>query len=172
MSPIETNAIAVLSTMAESGVEELTYAQVIEQTRLSEKDFNKAIDYLLQLRYVHPNIGSVELTIDGEMKYHELKQANSLKDNKAIADSQSARVPRPSAIQILNRRLRDEYGSKDSKVEQERVSDPARVFVVYGRNDKARKALFMFLRAIGLNPTEWSEWVHSTGQGSPYWGKY
>jgi predicted nucleotide-binding protein len=31
--------------------------------------------------------------------------------------------------------------------------------------------LFLFLRAIGLKPTEWSEWVHSTGQGSPYVGE-
>lgn len=170
MSPIEINAFAVLSRVAESGVEELTYAQVIEQTRLNEKDFNRAIDYLLQLRYIHPNIGSVELTIDGEMKYHELKQSTSLKDMKTIADSQRAKIRRPSAVQTLNQRHREAYGSKNSKVEQERVLDPAIVFVAHGRNEKARQALFMFLRAIGMKPREFSEWVVSTGQGSPYEG--
>ena len=42
------------------------------------------------------------------------------------------------------------------------------VFVVHGRNDEARDALFDFLRAIDLHPLEWSEAVQSTGKPSPY----
>ena len=44
------------------------------------------------------------------------------------------------------------------------------VFVVHGRNEPAREALFIFLRAIGLNPLEWSEVTKYTRQGSPYIG--
>jgi predicted nucleotide-binding protein len=46
-----------------------------------------------------------------------------------------------------------------------------RVFVVHGRNDHARTAMFTFLRAIGLAPIEWSEAIAMTGQGSPYIGQ-
>ena len=46
-----------------------------------------------------------------------------------------------------------------------------RVFVVHGRNDAARSAMFAFLRSIGLRPIEWSEAVHMTGEGSPYIGQ-
>src|SRR5215468_9339290 len=50
-------------------------------------------------------------------------------------------------------------------------SDRARkVFVVHGRNRKARTAMFTFLRAIGLAPIEWSEAVKLTGEASPYIG--
>jgi predicted nucleotide-binding protein len=49
--------------------------------------------------------------------------------------------------------------------------DKRKVFVVYGRNEKARKALFAFLRALGLDPKEWSQWVNATRQGSPYTGE-
>ena len=51
-----------------------------------------------------------------------------------------------------------------------RAKDTRKVFVVHGRNEKARKALFDFLRSIDLHPQEWSEWVHETGHGSPYVG--
>jgi len=46
-----------------------------------------------------------------------------------------------------------------------------RVFVVHGRNGAARSAMFAFLRAIGLDPVEWSEAVKMSGEGSPYIGQ-
>jgi predicted nucleotide-binding protein len=48
--------------------------------------------------------------------------------------------------------------------------DPRKVFVIHGRNDAARRALFEFLRALGLYPIEWSQASRMTGQGSPYIG--
>ncbi len=48
--------------------------------------------------------------------------------------------------------------------------DPRKVFVIHGRNEPARKGLFAFRRAIGLEPIEWSEAITMTGQGSPYIG--
>ena len=49
--------------------------------------------------------------------------------------------------------------------------DPKRVFVIHGRNDAARREMFTFLRAIGLNPIEWSRALASTGSASPYIGE-
>lgn len=48
--------------------------------------------------------------------------------------------------------------------------DPRRVFVVHGRNLAARDAMFSFLRAVGLQPIEWSQAVAMTGEASPYVG--
>jgi predicted nucleotide-binding protein len=45
---------------------------------------------------------------------------------------------------------------------------PSKVFVVYGRNKKARDAMYAFLRAIDLEPLEWKEAVTLTGGGSPF----
>lgn len=44
------------------------------------------------------------------------------------------------------------------------------VFVVHGRNERARRALFEFLRALSLKPIEWTQAIKKTGQGSPYVG--
>lgn len=48
--------------------------------------------------------------------------------------------------------------------------DARKVFVIHGRNERARKGLFDFLRSMGLDPIEWSEAITMTGQGSPYIG--
>lgn len=44
------------------------------------------------------------------------------------------------------------------------------VFVVHGRNLKARDAMFEFLHALDLHPIEWSEAVAATKTGTPYIG--
>ena len=44
-------------------------------------------------------------------------------------------------------------------------------FVVHGRNEAARKAMFEFLIALDLHPLEWSESVTDTGKASPYIGE-
>ncbi len=49
--------------------------------------------------------------------------------------------------------------------------DPRNVFVVHGRNDALRRAMFEFLRSIGLNPIEWSVAVAMTESGAPYVGE-
>ena len=50
------------------------------------------------------------------------------------------------------------------------IQGPRVVFVVHGRNSRARDAMFTFLRSIGLYPLEWSEAVRATGETSPYIG--
>jgi hypothetical protein len=45
------------------------------------------------------------------------------------------------------------------------------VFVVHGRNLKARDAMFAFLRSLDLKPMEWNQAVGLTGIASPYIGQ-
>ncbi len=49
--------------------------------------------------------------------------------------------------------------------------DPRDLFVVHGRNGRARDALFPFLRAIGLRPLEWDEAIRATRKPTPYIGE-
>ncbi len=53
----------------------------------------------------------------------------------------------------------------------EMAIDSSKVFVVHGRNETARQALFAFLRTIGIHPLEWSEIIAETGKASPYIGE-
>jgi predicted nucleotide-binding protein len=45
------------------------------------------------------------------------------------------------------------------------------VFVVHGRNENVRVAMFTFLRSIGLEPLEWTEIVEATKDAAPFVGE-
>ena len=48
--------------------------------------------------------------------------------------------------------------------------DSKKVFVVYGRNERFRREMFTFLRAVGLDPMEWGQVLRSTQESTPYIG--
>jgi predicted nucleotide-binding protein len=65
-----------------------------------------------------------------------------------------------------------ERSAKRGKSPMEKtVPDSRKVFVVHGRNDGARRAIFAFLRALGVHPLEWNDAVALTKKGSPYIGE-
>jgi predicted nucleotide-binding protein len=43
-----------------------------------------------------------------------------------------------------------------------------KVWVVYGRDEKRRDAVFTFLRSVGLRPIEWTSALAATKKGSPH----
>ncbi|MGA8836244.1 MAG: nucleotide-binding protein [Candidatus Sulfotelmatobacter sp.] len=48
------------------------------------------------------------------------------------------------------------------------VTTGNKVWVVYGRDEKRRDAVFTFLRALNLNPIEWTSALAATKKGSPH----
>jgi predicted nucleotide-binding protein len=50
------------------------------------------------------------------------------------------------------------------------ATNPKLVMVIYGHDEEANNALFDWLRAIGLEPQEWSQVIGATGNASPYIG--
>ena len=50
-------------------------------------------------------------------------------------------------------------------------TDPRKVFVIYGRHDRAKEEVFAFLRMIGLLPIPWGEAVRLTKSNAPFIGK-
>lgn len=49
--------------------------------------------------------------------------------------------------------------------------DGNQVFVVHGRNERVRKALYDFLRSVSVQPIEWNKALALTKKGSPYVGE-
>ena len=70
----------------------------------------------------------------------------------------------PRILQLLAKALVTTEKNRVERTER----NPRRVFVVHGRNEVLRRAMFTFLRSISLEPIEWSEAVKWTGSGSPH----
>ena len=51
------------------------------------------------------------------------------------------------------------------------IATKRKVMVIYGHDDEANRALFSWLRAIGLELMEWSQLVQLSGNASPYVGE-
>ena len=56
-------------------------------------------------------------------------------------------------------------------MKESQALNKSRVFVIHGRDEGMRRALFDYLRAIDLKPIEWSEAVALTGKPTPYVGE-
>jgi predicted nucleotide-binding protein len=83
-----------------------------------------------------------------------------------------ARQDRDIRLGRLMLRPKDSPSQPTSDVDEPAFAENRRsVFVVHGRNQAARLAMFRFLRAIGLEPMEWSEAVAITGSATPYPGE-
>jgi predicted nucleotide-binding protein len=82
-----------------------------------------------------------------------------------------------SSIQSLKSKLTDAIDDINSRLATASTptpmsyygssADARHVFVVYGRNSAFRKAMFEFLRAIGLQPMEWGQILRTAQNASP-----
>ena len=83
---------------------------------------------------------------------------------KARASRGIEMLKREHALQLIQQ-------EKDVYLPNSEAKDKRKVWVVHGRNLKARDAMFIFLRSIGLEPMEWGEALALTGKGTPYTGE-
>ncbi len=148
----------------------------------------------VQKRFVLPRQQGDPITINGRtFDLSEIKQiaiAKSLEKSATLIDRierKRAANPYPSfgldswgiieeAEDITNQLISGPPGqgiTSDAKDggEARPPTDTRRVFVVHGRNERAREAIFTFLRSIGLEPLEWSHAVLETKKTAPYVGE-
>jgi len=85
-------------------------------------------------------------------------------DLKAHARREIEMLKREHALRMIHKEEEVHLPNAEAK-------DKRKVWVVHGRNLKARDAMFIFLRSIGLEPMEWGEALALTGKGTPYTGE-
>ena len=66
---------------------------------------------------------------------------------------------------------RPQYPQANQGDDNPKDIDKREVFIIHGRNETARIAIWNFLKAIGLEPIPWEAAVRATGAGSPYIGQ-
>ncbi len=61
--------------------------------------------------------------------------------------------------------------NSERNLEDKKMPDPRKVFVVHGRDSRLKDDFFSFLRTLGLQPIDWSEALRLTGKATPYIGE-
>lgn len=115
---------------------------IFESLDLSNEDFEVADLYLLQQKYVDGTMGGM----DGS-RYLQSSGVNFYENNSSLLNV------------------------TPSKQGNESMPDSKKVFVVHGRDRRLRDDFFAFLRALDLDPIEWSEALKLTGKATPYIGE-
>ena len=84
--------------------------------------------------------------------------------------------PDQSEFPVFYAEIEIEYKSRtgpkaNSKSQTSSAAAGNKVFVIHGRDERLRQAMFAFLRCVGLQPIEWVEAVALTGKSAPYVGE-
>jgi predicted nucleotide-binding protein len=76
-----------------------------------------------------------------------------------------------SAVKSVQLLTPDDVTDPASPLDHADTETKNTVFVVYGRNDLARAAMFEFLTSLELEPLGWDQLLAATGEASPYVGE-
>ena len=149
-----------------------------QESDLPESDFRS---------FATATLATVERIAGRDSEYHHSLPLVDISDPLAVPGYNNTKIPAmigalkslrqavdKGLLTSLESRLRASIHNDLQRAKENEATmatDKRKVFVVYGRNNVARNAMFTFLRAIGLHPLEWSEIVKETGEASPYVGE-
>lgn len=132
--------------------------RLVERLGITKARVYARIQHIQNQTFLDRHIAALKLAADegiGIQKYATPEEMRQLRG--AVHTENGAGKPMPgiaSGGEALPTPRRDAKGKKPLKTS--RAKDNT-VFVVHGRNEPLRKSMFDFLRALGLNPREWSQ---------------
>jgi predicted nucleotide-binding protein len=144
-SKIVTNAVKILGYLIDNdamAARGIKLQQIFDTMGLPEKEFDSADTYLLQQKYVDGTMGGM-----AGSRWLTPGGVDYYEENKHIVEGPPQ-----------NKRAKN-------------MPEAKKVFVVHGRDSRLRDDLFSFLRALNLQPIEWSEALKLTGKATPYIGE-
>jgi predicted nucleotide-binding protein len=139
---------------------------------LSQSRVYALIDQKMRELSLPRDVAAIALASDRGISIARFANAAQLAEiRQARAGSAAGAVTTPPVVVAPARRPPSRTAKGSRKTPQRRTRRPAdSVFVVHGRNIRARNELFRFLRALHLQPLEWNQAIAMTGEPSPYVG--
>lgn len=140
------NAVKILNYLIEkdamAGVD-INVKDIYDSVSLPKKEFDSADTYLLQQKYIEGTMGGMD----------------------------GSRWLTGDGVEFYETNISELESIPSDNSEGKNMANQRKVFVVHGRDGRLRTDFFSFLRALDLQPIEWSEALKFTGKPSPYIGE-
>jgi predicted nucleotide-binding protein len=139
---------------------------IMDSTGLSRAQTYARIKQVASSEYLPRNLAAIKVGAEAGVTINRYVSADEL----AQLRSAGSPVAPPAAVQSspnangTRRRISRKVTTRNAS------KTPNSVFVVHGRDQTARAAMFAFLRSISVKPIEWTSALAMSKKGAPYIG--
>lgn len=137
---------------------------------VSQQQVYKIIGHKARERYLPRHLAAVAVAADNGITIAKYATQEELTQIRSASNGSSGGQHPQIPVQTATRAKSIASGSRRLAVKHPKGRSTS-VFVVHGRNQRLRKALFSFLRSVGLQPIEWQRALALTKKASPYVGE-
>lgn len=138
-------------------------AAIISKTGLSRAQVYARIKQTASSEFLPRHLAAIKVGADAGVTINRYAQSDDL----AQLRSAGSPVAPPATSPATSLKMSKARRTPKSSVKPA----PNSVFVVHGRDDEARNAMFVFLRAVGVTPIEWLSAVRLSKKAAPYVGE-
>jgi predicted nucleotide-binding protein len=139
-----------------------------DRLSLSKSQVNKRITERAQTLMLPREQAAIALALQAGVNVSRFADADDL---AAVRGAIAARAPQPLVAQPRPAPAPPRRKAAAGRRRRPPKRTGKKVWVVHGRDKANRNAMFRFLRAIGLEPIEWSKAVKATKKAAPYIGE-
>lgn len=115
------------------------------------------------------HLAALALASENGLNIHKYSTNQEREQIRGTLSREGAGVGSPVPDHTVEQAIRRPARPKKTSRQNQNPKDNS-VFVVHGRNEKLRRSLFDFLRALSLKPLEWAKVVLLTRKTNPYIG--
>ena len=141
-------------------------AAIIKKTGLGQAQVYARIKKMAADEYLPRHLAAIRVGADVGVTINKYASPDELVQLRSAG---APVTPPPTSSSIAPVRVRPE--SKRGSSKQVGHQTPNAVFVVHGRDNEARNAMFTFLRAVNITPIEWTSALRMTRKPAPYIGE-
>lgn len=144
-----------------------------EEMELRRKFLHRLYDLRREKSYEYPSgydIGK-ELDFSPRLSTRVMDSLSEAGQIDIKSSDYSVNITQSGRGEVEKDRLKSSEVEDEEEVDEKSNADPKKIFVVHGRNEIARRAMFDFLRSLGLDPIEWNQALEYTGKASPFIGE-
>jgi predicted nucleotide-binding protein len=150
------------------------FARLRKATGLSERRIYEMIEAKVRETSLPRPLAAIAVASDQGLnisRFASVDQLAEIRQATGPRASAPVRVVTPDSAAGQSQTSRPRSGRRNQRPKAKEPRRGNSVFVVHGRNEKLRRSVFSFLRAVGLKPLEWSSARRLTKKATPYVGE-